>query len=125
MQAAHGRRWTSALLGWLALAVAAPAAAGDTVLPPVTYEVRIARYPVRGETLDELRRQLRHNPPGRDSDGRTRSDLQVNYEPLVTADGCRVSRLEVKLRMVTTLPEWEAPGGGDVSLARTPFVQLV
>ena len=79
--------------------------------PSVRILERTVLYPIRGDSVREIRSQLEHHGPWPAGEGQGRTDgaFEVGTELEPGADGCRLAGLELRVRITTTLPEWQ-PG---------------
>ncbi len=79
------------------------------------------RYPVIGATSAELAQQLgigRESASDSDYIGLTGTQVRWQFRPFRSDSGCRLAQVAVFVRIVTTLPQWLAPGGTPDSLAQ-------
>lgn len=79
---------------------------------------RTTYFMVRGATFAELDKALGSNGPllggGERHAGSTKVTFSRDLEFKTEKTGCRVSRTNLRLDLVTTLPRWNAPRGADV-----------
>lgn len=94
-----------------ALACGGPAAGNEAGFPPVRIVEDTVLYPIQGDSIREIRDQLRNHGPQAAGGGygRTRSDFEMLTELEIDESGCRLATLELSLRITTTLPDWQ-PG---------------
>lgn len=78
---------------------------------------RTTYFMVQGATFAELDRALGMSGPllsgGERHSGATKVSFSRNLEFAPQKTGCRLSRTNLKLDLVTTLPQWNAPRGAD------------
>ena len=70
---------------------------------------KMVHYAIVADSIDELRERLREQVPPASAHGHTSSDVGIAYEFETSTAGCRLHRLEVRLDIVVTLPEWKPP----------------
>ncbi len=79
---------------------------------------RTTYFMVRGATFAELDKALGSNGPllggGERHAGSTKVTFSRDLEFKTEKTGCHVSRTNLRLDLVTTLPRWNAPRGADV-----------
>jgi predicted secreted Zn-dependent protease len=111
------------------LAFLASACAGSSGASGGTESVEVVRrapavyrtYEVTGSTANEIARSLRENAPraeGRRPAGLTTWDIRWNARWTGTGAMCRVTELDVPLRVEVLMPHWERPTGASDELAR-------
>lgn len=119
-----GRFTAAALLAFLASACAG--ASGGSGAAESTELVRrspavYSTYEVTGRTANEIARSLQENAPradGRRPAGLTTWDIRWNARLANTGAMCRVTDLDVQLRVEVLMPHWERPPGASDQLAR-------
>lgn len=104
--------WLAALVAGFAPGTPAGEHAAASAAVALDIDERIVRYAVPGHDLEALRKALSGQALAEDaggSHGRTRSDIQVRFEPTPGAGGCIADNATIEVLITTTLPEWE-PG---------------
>ncbi len=108
-----GSRWTPVVARRCALLLSAALcgplhAAQDDAAGPSSIRIneRVTHYAIAAGSIEDLREQLRHGVPSPGDHGHTSSDVGIRYELDMSAAGCRLRNLEVRLDIVVTLPEW-------------------
>lgn len=102
------------ILGFLlaaALACGASWAERRVDIAPVQIVENTVLYPIRGDSMDRIRDQLRDHGPWTEGygHGRTRSNFEVRTDLESDERGCHLVGLELLLEITVTLPEWQ-PG---------------
>ena len=93
-------------LAAIAIACGALSAGHQDAFQPVRIVEDSVLYPIRGDNIRQIRKQLRNHGPwtaGR-GHGRTRSVFDVRTELEPGEHGCRLAGFEVTLTITVTLP---------------------
>lgn len=84
-------------------------------------ESRVRFYDVQGSSAAELSRGMDLHGPrwnGRPWAAYTDAPVTWSYSFAPAADGCAITRAQVRLRVMTTLPRWNPPSGAPPALVR-------
>jgi predicted secreted Zn-dependent protease len=95
----------------MALATGATPEEHANPLPPVRISETVEYYPIHGNSIRQIRGQLRQFAPEdmERGHGRTRSRLQVQSTLHQEGDTCSASELQVSVDISMVLPEWRPP----------------
>ncbi len=81
----------------------------------VAYEEVIEHYPVTGQSIEAIGRQLRVRGPRfigiAGAVGSHTPHFDFSYQRKTTASGCRVGKTDFKLRSILKIPEWRFKSG--------------
>ena len=99
------------VLAALALAGGTSPPAQETRIEPLRIIEETVRYPIQGDSIREIHRQLRdHGPwPAGSGHGRTRSEFEMRLDLDRDKDECSIRGLSLTLQLIVTLPQWQ-PG---------------